>query len=368
MDGTTGGEGLTNIVFYPVFSVKQLDPHLPPEHRWWRKECPVYIPRVLVGYGTIFASSYSSNTALYREVRKSFRMEEASVMADSGGFQLAIGKDVDLTVDEVVEWQVNNSDIVFGLDLPPPRLAKNRNSVDFEKYALKSLKNYEKQLKYLDKHGNKKFVLVLHGTSKDELDTWWRIAIEPFVSSVDYVAHPPTPKTASQTAFTLAYMVSKGVKNVHVLAGCGEKSTAVASLFRNYFNTLTLDSSTFSRYAGWLKMYVPGTMKVVELGVRGSKKTNLKNYVCNCPACTKIGYASIDTVLELHNLLQTSIYVDRMNMLSERDLYRVIGLRRIREFFELFRDEGFERAHAMFLKTTTIKQHKSRKGGVHRWL
>ncbi|MEM1672336.1 MAG: hypothetical protein QXT86_09840 [Archaeoglobaceae archaeon] len=359
---------MTNIVFYPVFSVKQLDPYLPPECRWWRKECPIYIPRVLIGYGTVFTSSYSSNIALYKEVRKTFEMSGASVMADSGGFQLAIGKNIDLSIDEVVEWQANNADVVFGLDIPPPRLGKSKNTSFFEEYALKSSKNYEKQLKYLDKHGNKKFVLVLHGTSKDELDTWWEIAIKPFIDIVDYVAYPPTPKTASQTAFALAYMVNKGVKNVHILAGSGERSTAVLALFKKYFKTFTMDSSSFSRDAGWLRAYIPGTMKVVELGVRGSKKKGLKEFICNCPVCSKIGYVTLDVLLELHNLLHTVIYIDMVNLLNSKELYKLIGLKKIKTFFELFQDKGFDDAYSFFVKTTNISAHKKRIGGVSKWL
>jgi len=306
---------------------------LPIKAMWWREECPVYHPYLLMSYG-LFKEILKDDKQALNEARKFLHVpDNAHVMLDSGGFQVVLGKDLD--PNEVLMWQINNSssnDVVVPLDIP---VSPDLDDVDHVvKHASKTAKNIELWIKKFDKLNNKTQILVpLHGYSNKTVEIWWKHVKEyvDITKSVALgglaIAKSSVLKTNFSFVKTLLTKMKLALENkvdyIHVF-GVGGKFS-IAYLF--YLEDLTkirfsYDTSKFSLLvAKGTLMFPQDPFKNVRKFFR-SKRYKDVELPCHCPACrtflnSKIPKISAYThhvhfAVTLHNLYQYLSYYDKM--------------------------------------------------------
>jgi hydrogenase maturation factor len=133
------------------------------EYLWWRKECPIYTPYVLISYGNLLINpEYQSNI---REVAKIDN--EVTVMVDSGGLQMYT-RGVNIDIESSTRWQLKVGDYILGLDYPLS-VKEMFNKEKFLKHAQISATNYKEQLKILGDVAKEKYFAILQGHTNEQL-------------------------------------------------------------------------------------------------------------------------------------------------------------------------------------------------------
>jgi len=320
---------------------------------WWREECPVYHPYLLMSYG-LFKAILKDDKQVLNETRKFLHVpDNAHVMLDSGGFQVVLGKNLD--PNEVLMWQINNSspnDVVVPLDIP---VNPEHDTIDIvEKRASKTAKNIELWIKKFDKLNNKTQILVpLHGYSNKTIEIWWKyvkeyVDITKSVAVGGFASARETFKGKNflfvKTLLTkLKPALDHKVDYIHVF-GVGGK-IYVAYLF--YLEDLTkirfsYDTSKFSILVSKGSLMSPqDPFKIVRSFFR-SKRYKDVELPCHCPACrtflnSKIPKISAYThhvhfAVTLHNLFYYLSYYYRLQWLKL--------LRRLERYIVRNFDEG----------------------------
>jgi len=344
--------------FYPALSGPQALNYgqLPPEYLWWREECPVHIPKLLISYGIllILHGKVPINT------RSDLKAENVEVMVDSGGYQI-MTKGISIDVEALTRWQMQNGDYIIALDVPVA--VKDMGDIDkLVKHAKKSAENYATQIKIMGDIAREKLFLPLHGRYEHQYEKWWEIAIEPFLDKVFGVALALRVKNAVEVVRGLNYLKSKGVKNVHLLAATGFKMMTAAMLFNKHFKFLSTDSSTFSMLAARGGIFPPYTRgSTVKVGRKGMKTTSYDGLECRCPACARFLNGQVGNALKLnsleryavimlHNLYWMASFIDYLHWLE-----RFGGL-------EDFAEKTIPKAYQLY------RNPSSTASGLSRWL
>jgi queuine/archaeosine tRNA-ribosyltransferase len=259
------------------------------EHLWWRRECPIYIPYIMISYG--HCKGMEPNKEL-----------------------LKIDSDVKVMVDS-------------GIDIPS-RIHDDLGT--FKRKAEKSYGNYLKQIELMGSETSKsRFFIILHGKTEERLEIWWEKSIEPLLDKVFGVAYPPRPKTSVQTVIGLNFLRKKRVRNVHLLGVSGYKMFSVTMLYNKHFDFLSTDSSTFSFSAVKSSIFPPYTFSIhTRIGYSGLKSNvDYSKLSCKCPVCryfvnqdlssiVKLGTYERHSIVSLHNLFWTSSFVDYLHWLE----------------------------------------------------
>jgi queuine/archaeosine tRNA-ribosyltransferase len=318
--------------FYPVVSGGMIDiKDVPLSYRWWRRECPVYHPYVLVSYGQLLPNNilqdkqYASNYLKYLELT-----DEVKLMLDSGGYQVA-SRGFDIDPVKVLEWQLSNTrpnDIIVPLDYPPPPDTTSLEVI--ETLAQKTARNTGLWLKAVDKvGGNLKVLVPIHGMQKEAIDIWLK-HVKEYIQVTGMVALggfalKPTSKLTYITRFLMRAkpLVEIGVKYMHVFGAASLFTLAYFHFFSSYTSiTMSVDTSKASRMAAIARILFPGeSVKCVDRFFRRGD-ISVARLRCSCPACRVFGDGYITRPMKptrdrhyavaLHNLFQVLLYYDRL--------------------------------------------------------
>jgi tRNA-guanine family transglycosylase len=333
------------VKYYPAVQHSYIDGNVGVEFMWWRKECPIYHPFLLVSYGIVHPNSDN-------RWRKALKVpSDVDVIMDSGGFQTVRG--LNITPEEVLSWQFNNAnegDKIAILDYPVT--LKEDNNMDIvEKKAKKTAMNAQLWLKEREKRGiNVKIYTALQGHNYDTIKMWWKYMKDYALQSDGvgvggFVSANMPEKLVLKTSF----LYNEGIKNMHIFGVSGKMLIPLLILEEMKMKiNISLDSSTYSFMTDVKStLLVPIIMKRIDIGRRGDKKgTNYNNMVCHCPVCQKflggnIGpYAKSKNlspiVLGLHDLWSLIMYLDGLNWISNNiDKYIVENFKRGSEILDL---------------------------------
>lgn len=344
---------------------------IPIELRYWRKECPIFIPNLLMSFGITLTER---NRLLTPEL---YGIESYNnLFLDSGGFQIAERK-INIDASDVYKWYLRICDVVdtksitaFPLDYP---LTSEVTSMDdVISRASRTYENTLKLLKYRDKF---KVYAVLHGIGRlDIIEKWWNIAVEPVLNDVDGVATAIRPITdLNAYAITACYLISKGVKVIHTFFGTGKKFMMLGTYLSSFVDKITFDASRFSKAVGKGARLLLHNLEEIRIG-RAGKRRNLtyNNITCNCPTCNSVLKGDLSValnlrtvkdyvLLSLHNLcalVQYKNYVQQLYNLKRKTFMKKFRKTKINvDFIDDAISLGFEKAYA-----------KHYGGGLRKWL
>ncbi|MCW1309515.1 MAG: hypothetical protein QXP04_02385 [Candidatus Nanoarchaeia archaeon] len=331
------------------------------EMKYWRKECPVFTPFLLLSYGIKLTWGVPDIECFHTK-------EYNFLFLDSGGFQIA-ERGINIDAEEVIRWQLRQAElsgtkkiVAFPLDYP----ISGRGSVEVdvsevEKRASLTNANLNKLLRYRDR-----FEVYAIFQSTDSLkmnEIWWKRAVEPFIKDVDGIALSARPlkKMHVISPLSLSYVSENfGNGNVHVFMGSGKKIITSLEYFSEKFKRFTFDSSTFTM------MTARGSFNLLGLDKAISGNTGLKSdleYIglrCRCPACLELAEGDIGsllntnksfkyTILSLHNLFHIHQYMDYLHIVHRLRYEKFLNmLQKIGidvEFLKTFEEEGFQKAY-----------------------
>jgi len=321
--------------FYPALTVRYSE-NVGFELFWWRRECPVYHPYLLVCYVTKYTLGVPHR---WREALGVGR--DVGVIMDSGGFQLEAGKSVNPL--DVLSWQLANAvdgDIIVPLDFPYPSTLIDDSEI--EKRAKFTAKNTEEWIKAVDKAGVRVTVAVpLHGFTEKHIRLWYGY-LKDYIASTQSIAlgslvinMKMSAEVASAIATRVRYAIDY-VKHVHIFGLVGRSVAPYILLLEDMLKkvNVTFDSSAFSKSLKSYRVLVPFDLaKRMTLG-RYAKCRHMKippdklpQITCHCPACMKFyggklgqsatvkmgGYTN--HILLLHNLFHYLLFIDKLKVL-----------------------------------------------------
>jgi len=290
------------------------------ERRHWRKECPIFIPELLVSYGTCFS--------LKRFLQpKIFRFEKYNeIFLDSGGFQIA-ERGLNINCNEVIKWQMNfvdllddNKSVVFPLDYPlAGKGAECPTADEVERRAQKTYQNTIKLIDSVKGRNTKIYAIFQFSMKRNYKEIWWNEAVKPLLKDVDGIAMAVRPMTRMHEylPFALSLLYEQGVENVHCFVGTGRRAISIFPLFEDKFKVLTFDSTTFTLDASKGKLFTP-FLDRIRIGNKGMKSNlNFKDIKCFCPVCKRFYDTDISN---LSNISSANRYID----IGLHNLYHII--------------------------------------------
>ncbi len=252
--------------------------------RWWKENHPIRRKSLLISY---FYGYQNKNQYGFDHWRDVYEVpKDVMVYGDSGGYsQWSQGERFNPST--VFNWQAQNCDIAFILDLPPRGLhAETISDGHFQDCARFTEKSIREIKSEAQKHDVKLYG-VLHGISYREIKFWWKNVIEPHLDLFDGIACSPRPPNDSvAAALHLSFLREKGIKNVHIFAMSGQKGLISGAYFSKDFNKLTSDTSSFSMLAGRGKIMLTPFITDQPAGDSADKlNIDYSIFPCICPFC-----------------------------------------------------------------------------------
>jgi tRNA-guanine family transglycosylase len=323
--------------FYPAYTQRYGD-YFSPEVMWWRKECLIYYPYMLICY---VAKHTLSVPHRWRDALVVGR--NVKVIMDSGGFQLGMGRHID--VNDVLKWEIENAvdnDILVPLDFP--FLKTVVDDAEVEKRARFTANSIEKWIKAVDRAGLKVTVTVpMHGFLTKHIKIWHSyvkdfIPVTQSISLGSFAYGFRLNKESVKTILGRMMIAIDSIKHVHIFGVSSGACIAYMHLLEDMLKKvhITYDSSAYSKPLKSYKIFLPFDIyKLMTLG-RYVKRRNdemtfsedkLAELKCHCPVCQKffegnLGqhatrklYSYLNTVLSLHNLFQFIMYIDKVKAL-----------------------------------------------------
>jgi queuine/archaeosine tRNA-ribosyltransferase len=324
--------------FYPAYTL-YYSAYLTSEMMWWRDECPIHHPYMLMSYGAVLSLKvpykWREELSVGREVR---------MIIDSGGFQLGLGKDIDR--EAVLKWELDNAvdgDILVPLDFPFQKTVTD--DAEVERRARFTAESVERWIKAVDKSGLKVTVTVpMHGFLKKHIQLWYNY-VKDFIPVTQSISLGSLAYGFKVTASSVEVILNRIIpaidfaKHIHIFGIASKAATAYMFLLEDMLRKvrITFDSSSYSKVLAVYKVFVPFTVyKHMVLGryltTRSGNDISLEEdklvqVTCHCPACMKFfggnmgqwtsrklrGY--INTVLALHNLFHYILYIDKLKTL-----------------------------------------------------
>lgn len=262
-----------------------------------------------------------------RYYRKKYNIpKDFLLIGDSGGYEqathqgTAVSQGLRLDALDIVNWQKENVDIGFTLDVPPvkPDQKQNLQFTDdikfFETCAEKSKDNAEIAHRNLG-NTNMKLYCVLQGHTKQQLDMWSKGKL----TFNDFDGAALSHKSTMLTWLSVQAMYAKehGVKRIHVLTGTGYNSTPLIAYLKKHFKQVTFDSSSYGQGARNRSYNLPYHYKIY---FGDSYNGKIKELPCNCPICHNVSVEDFlvktsvaGALLSLHNLYK---YLEHVNFLN----------------------------------------------------
>ncbi len=255
----------------------------------------------IISINSFLASAfYASGWSNFTENSYTIRKDVLKII-DSGGFQLIKNYDESkksFTARFVMEFIEKYGDIGIILDRPPENLTAYTevNSKQFDSY-LQTTKNNISQM--CDHRSNHDILLinVLHGSTIEEIDNWYKnVSIYP-TDGWALVSHPP-----SLFLFVLKtlYLHSKGeMDNIKALHYLGTSIFGISSIvaylqFREIIPNNTIiscDSSSWMSCSRYGRYLLSQKLAYVEIGDQVRKidaNFRINKLPCLCPVCTAI--------------------------------------------------------------------------------
>jgi len=379
------------VEYYPVIAGQMVYVRdVPLAYRWWRRECPVYHPYVLVSYGQVYPNLSRDREYLANYVKYMELTDEVKLILDSGGFQV-VSRGLDIDPSSVIEWQLSNArpnDIIAPLDYPPPPDTTSLELV--ETLAQRTARNTELLLKAVDRYGgNLRVVVPIHGLWKEAIDVWVRY-MKDYVQVTGMVAFgglafkATTNKLAYVSRFLMRLkpLLDLNVKYVHAF-GAGSPFKLAFLLFLSKYTGIAVstDTSDSSKFIAYGRPIYPGEpIKAVVVKFFRRADIDVMKFHCHCPACRAFGDGYIvravkytrtkHYALTLHNLFQALLHYDKLVWYAhlgkiEDYLVRkysvgstVVNL--VKEYLS-----GSETGEA---RVEGLQVKPSREGGLSRWL
>ena len=265
-------------------------------------------------------------------------LRNTKLFIDSGGFQLITKPDAKIDPIALVKFQEENGDVGMVLDRPPVimeyNMPVNQRYVTKEK-LIKCAEFTGKNAEIMNKNRQRegfKLYNVLQGDNFDVLDTWWG-----YVKDCDLDGWCITQKPAGNIigmTYALTYILSKNIKELHVLGTSSIGSVAVLAYAAKVSGiNISFDSAGPLFAALRHKIYyLPYRLSNIYLGKRRTtfSKSNITDYPCNCPVCSfakniftfetlnnLVGEFEIGSMVGLHNLCVLNDYFHLLNCIAE---------------------------------------------------
>lgn len=271
------------------------------------------------------------NNMIYR--RQHGISSKVKVIVDSGGFQLAtLGKY--LNPLRILRFEEATGDVGMILDRPPYNFEKNldadgathsilqaKNKADFDKHMQTTVDNAD--IMYSNKETKMQLYGVIHGTTNDEIDKWYK-AVDA-VGEFDgwaLASKPPGDISAMHKYMCYAYL--NDIKRIHVFLSTSLDCFLYMTYINHYYlhAEVTMDSISFLMSEKFGRILNPLTFRATEWQSRGKKKMDV-DYICDCPPCSHYRniiaedkqYKRINYyyVMNLHNLYYLTFFVKSIN-------------------------------------------------------
>ena len=342
------------------------------DHLWKNKfSCSFWSDSSLFKCLNLLTSAYYSRTKTNWRAHMDIG-EDATLMADSGGFQCAtIGAKLDPL--EILKWQEVNANIAFTLDIPPVNLEQKAvGPVSTTKLVWMSdaefnvalEKTYQNNIVFEKNRTNKnlKIYNCLHGTSEDKFDRWFNRVKDFEFEGWAYGCKPVGDPLVQSMGLSRLY--HRGIRDrVHLLGVGGINVLPVLIYCTKYFTNLTVDSSSYGQGYLTKKYLIPDDLTdSISFGrLRDPDEKHYSQYdslPCMCPVCSEVEHLEIlaqpgsigGALIALHNLYSIVSFVDELKMMNERELLDYISEncpQRATEavkFFDISVSQGHEKA------------------------
>ena len=325
---------------------------------WWE-------PKSFFKYDAMLCSAYYGMIkTFYRDFYKI--PKDFLLIGDSGGFEQATqktitGKPIRLDALKIINWQKNNVDIGFTLDIPPVNPENLHFAFDdkifFRKCAEQSKRNAEIAHRNLN-GSNMKLYSVLQGHIKEQLDIWSKGKLD--LTDFDGTALSHKSSHLIWLSVQAMYAKEHEVKNIHILTGTGFNSVPLIAYLKKHFNQVTFDSSSYGMGARNMAYNLPYRYKIF---FGRSYNGKIKTLPCDCPICKNITIADIQTgtsisgaLLSLHNLYNYIQHVEFLDAIVDDDelfenyIKKHTNKRTHRafEFIKMCEERGFDDTYRRF--------------------
>jgi queuine/archaeosine tRNA-ribosyltransferase len=277
---------------------------------WWEKDSIFYHDSLLI---SAFYGIELDNCRKALNIPK-----DVLFIGDSGGYQILTMK-VNISPLRVIQWfNRNEVDVGFTLDLP---VRLDDSDEIFDKKMTKS--NTNADLMAENRNDLKRLYLVVHGNSLDKMEKWYQNGVKEH--DWDGICMAKRSPTVMTTARILAFGISKGIKNMHVLKATSWDDLCLLYYFSDRFDLLTSDSSSYSYGARFREYINPLSGQTIFMGERfAGRNGGLKTLPCRCPACSTTDLdelngnkKDIGTLINVHNLWTQLDWAYKLNAIKD---------------------------------------------------
>lgn len=293
---------------------------------WWSENS-------LIKHDTALISAFYG----MKKFKRPDDFKNTKLFIDSGGFQLITKTDAKIDPVALVKFQEENGDVGMVLDRPPVTMEHNMpiNQKYVSKEKIRDCAEFTgKNAEIMNKNRQSedfKLYNILHGINFEIFDIWWS-----YVKDSDLDGWCIAPKPAGEVislAYALVFILSKDIKELHVLGTSSIGSAAVLAYAAKVSGIdITFDSSG-PLYAGLRHKiyYLPYQLSNIYLGKNRTAitKSNIVDYPCNCPVCSFVknifsfetlsnlaGETEIGSIVGLHNLCMVKDYFHLLNSIA----------------------------------------------------
>jgi tRNA-guanine family transglycosylase len=331
----------------------------------------------------------------YSKKIKDYRAELAitdttKLWADSGGFSLAT-KGASIDPRTVIEWQNDNADCAFTLDLPPIEVAggNQTSSGSFEYISLGKLKSaaittaHNNDVFFKLRRPDLKIYNVIHGNRLSYMNEWWK-----YNGHFDFEGYATGSKPAGDAlyqAFNIAFLHSKGARShIHLLGVSGIRVLPAVAYMARYIDWLSFDSTSYGRGALNRTYMIPDKLNEhISFAIKDYEPGSVRreDLTCECPVCQKIEtpeqFAESGTwpgmLCALHNLYVIKDWIQELNSIIDDESKFKANVEQMTgekfehsmtakaiDFFEHYLRNGIEDAYMRFFPSKEQSEYKRR--------
>jgi len=310
------------------------------------------------------------------EIRRTVGRKEGQpiIVADSGGFQIAVGRETWIDPSDLTQWYNKNVDLGMVLDIP----IRFQDNDLVKRCAYVQKANTDFMLR--EKSNNLELINIFHGINDADV-TAYRDICE--VDGVDRLAIGGAYWFGALGAIdrVLFYILNgKKYKHYHIL---GVMNILHVVLYmriasKGFAPLITSDSSTHLQNAvtkGYLfQPFISHQFKPIDIGDKENFPAPHNHLPCVCPVCSTIKYADVLRILSgnlaafllmTHNMYVTNRYLKGMHSIIQtattRELKELMGFQfksrnqfvadetlRGLDFIDLVQQEGLETARSRY--------------------
>lgn len=304
---------------------------------WYKKNSIIHHPNLLTAYNEDFSTPLQD-----------YIDEDITIMGDSGGFQnITLGKNFD--PNNVIKWENENCDIGMTLDIPPIDNLRSKENMTEEKfYKCMERSNINANIMMGKKSNELKLYLVIQGYDNKTRQDWLNDGRKEYKNWEGYSLSPKPQSDVLSLSDFLLFAKKNELKDIHILGVSGSNTLPIIVYMSKYFNSICLDSSSFTIGSRFRQYMLPYSMNKTML-LSGEKSNIIPNILpCDCPVCNIMNNAfclnktpdHAGWMINMHNLYNTQRYLTYLEgIVHDKELFSNVISEKVKDTIKYIDDQ-----------------------------